>query len=60
MRISKWLSTKKSLDCYTNSPCLCLRKCFENSVENMHTDVRDLRVKSKVWGSFQGGKVNNH
>ena len=44
MRISKWLSTKKSLDCYTNSPCLCLRKCFENSVENMHTDVRDLRV----------------
>ena len=29
-------------------------------MENMHTDVRDLRVKSKVWGSFQGAKVNNH
>ena len=29
-------------------------------MENMHTDVRDLRVKTKVWGSFQGGKVYNH
>ena len=29
-------------------------------MENMHTDVRDLRVKSKVCGSFQGAKVNNH
>ena len=29
----------------TNSPCQHLRKCIENSMENMHTDVRLLRVK---------------
>ena len=24
----------------TNSPCQCFRKCTENNIENMHTDVR--------------------
>ena len=28
-------------DCLANSPCQHLRKCIENSMENMHIDVRD-------------------
>ena len=36
----------KKLDCKTNSPCQYHWKCLENSVENMHTDVRVYRVKS--------------
>ena len=31
---------KKALDSKTNSPCQHLSKCLENSMENMHTDVR--------------------
>ena len=32
--------TKEALDCKTNSPCQYNRKCIENSVEKMYTDVR--------------------
>ena len=32
--------TKAALDCYTYSPCQPLWKCMENSMENMHVDVR--------------------
>ena len=35
---------KAALDCNTNSPCRYLSKCKEDSIENMHTDVRVLRV----------------
>ena len=38
--------TEEALDCYTNSPCQHLSKCMENSMENMHTDVR-LKVKTQ-------------
>ena len=38
---------KKALDCKTNSPCQNLRKCLENSIESMHTDVWVRRVKSE-------------
>ena len=31
---------RETLDCRTNSPCQHLRKCKENSMENMHIDVR--------------------
>ena len=34
-----WSPTKEAPDCQTNSPQLHLRKCIENSMENMHTDV---------------------
>ena len=39
MRIKEMITTKEALDCCRNSPCQCLRKCIENSMENMHTDV---------------------
>ena len=42
----KWSATQKALDCWSNSPCQHLRKCIENSLENMHTDVRVWRVNS--------------
>ena len=35
----KWSPTKGALNCWTNSPYQHLRKCIENSKENMHTDV---------------------
>ena len=38
---------KKALDCKTNSPCQNLRKCIENSIESMQTDVWVRRVKSE-------------
>ena len=28
----------------TNSPCQRFRKCLENNMENMHTDVRVYRI----------------
>ena len=31
---------KAALDCNTNPPCWHLSKCKEDSIENMHTDVR--------------------
>ena len=31
--------TEEAIDCKTNSPCKCVRKCIEISVENLHTDV---------------------
>ena len=34
----------EAYDCYTNSPCQHLRKCIENSMENMSADVRMQRV----------------
>ena len=36
---------KEVFDWQTNSPCQHLRRCIKNSMENMHTDVRVLRVK---------------
>ena len=31
---------KQALDFKKNYPCLHFRKCMENSMGNMHTDVR--------------------
>ena len=39
MRIKEMIITEEPLDCLTNSPCRHFRKCIENSMENMHTDV---------------------
>ena len=36
----KLSATKEAPDCLTNSPGQYLKKCIENTVENMHTDVR--------------------
>ena len=33
--------------CETKSPCKLLRKCIENSMENMHTDLRVKKAKHK-------------
>ena len=41
------INTLRGFDCLTNSPCQYQRKCIENSVENMGTDVRVSRVNSK-------------
>ena len=47
MRIKEMINTLRGFDCLTNSPCQYHRKCIENSVENMGTDVRVSRVNSK-------------
>ena len=39
---------KESLDCHTNSPCQLSRKCVENSMENLHTDVRVSSVNERA------------
>ena len=55
MRIKEISPTEEALDRYTNSPCQHLSKCMENSLENMHTDVRlkvntqCLKIDSKNW-----------
>ena len=36
----KYQETKETLDCKTNSPCQYPRKCMENSMQNLDTDVR--------------------
>ena len=36
----KWSPTKEALDCWSNSPCKHCKKCMENSMKNMHSDVR--------------------
>ena len=33
------ISTEEALNCLTNSPRQNLRKCIENTMENMNTDV---------------------
>ena len=55
--------TKEALDCYTNSPCQHLRKCMENSMENMLTDIRlkvnnqCLKIDSKNWSLQRVNKL---
>ena len=39
---------KKALDREKNSSCHHLRKCLENSMENMHSDVTVKRVKNNA------------
>ena len=39
---------KEALYYWTNSPCQHPRKCIENSMENMHSDVRVYRVKATL------------
>ena len=43
----KWSPIGETLNCETKSPCKLLRKCIENSMENMHTDVTVKKVKHK-------------
>ena len=40
------ITYEKALDCYTNSPYKHARKCLENGIEIVDTDVRVLRVKA--------------
>ena len=40
IRIKEMIGTLMSSDCETNSPCQYPRKCIENSMENMLTDVK--------------------
>ena len=42
----KWSTITEALDRQANSPCQHLWKCIENSMENVHTDVRVERVKT--------------
>ena len=44
----KWSLTEEALACHTNSPWQHLRKCIEIGMENMHTDVRVVRVKTMI------------
>ena len=39
---------KEAFDCQTNSPRRYLWKCIKSSMENMHTDVRMLRVNKYI------------
>ena len=39
MTINEMITRKEALDCLTNSPYQNLRKCIENSMENVHADV---------------------
>ena len=39
-RIKEMIPNQRTSCLLTNSPCAHLRKCVENSVENMHTDIR--------------------
>ena len=43
----KWSSTREALDCWTHSLCQYHRKCRENSMENMHTDLR--LIDQGIW-----------
>ena len=39
---------KEIITCCTNSPYQHLKECIENSMENMHTDLRVERVKRVI------------
>ena len=39
---------KEAFDFKTNSPSQHFKKCIENSMENMHTDVRESKVKEDI------------
>ena len=57
MRIKEMITSIEALDFLSNSPCQHLRKCKENSMENIHTDVRVQRVK-QIWTYWLNGKVS--
>ena len=46
--LRKWSPTKETLDCLTNSHFQHLRKCIENSIESVCTDVREQTAKILV------------
>ena len=52
MRIKEMINTLRGFECLTNSPCQYQRKCIENSVENMGTDVR---VSKLILKQFKTG-----
>ena len=54
-RIKEMILNKRSSWLSTDSLCQHLRKCIENSMENMHTDVRVQRVKEN-----QDGDINKN
>ena len=39
MRTREMINNQRTVDCSTNSPFQTPKKCLENSMENMHTDV---------------------
>ena len=38
----------KVLNCFKIPPCQHLRKCIENSMENMHTDIKMKMIKCTI------------
>ena len=48
IRTKEVIANQSSFDCSRNSPCLYQRKCIENSMENMDTDVRVERANTSV------------
>ena len=57
MKIKEMITSIEALDFLSNSPCQHLGKCKENSMENIHTDVRVQRVK-QIWAYWLNGKVS--
>ena len=53
------ITNEKSFDRQTKSPCQHLRKCIENSMKNMHTDVKGWRVKSLTMNCSTGTRQHN-
>ena len=52
VRIKEMILNKRSSWLSTDSPYQYLRKCIENSMENMHTDVRVERAKENQDSDF--------
>ena len=40
---------------YTDSHCQLLRKCIENSTENIHTDIKNFEIFHTFGGQGRGG-----
>ena len=48
----KWSPTEKALDCQRNSPYQHLRWCKQNSMENMHPEVRMWKAYTYLYIFF--------
>ena len=48
MKERKLLQTQEGLDSGINSPCKYLKKCIENSMEKLHTDITVQRLKQQL------------
>ena len=56
---SNSISPYEALDCQTNSLCQYRKKCIENSMENIDTDVReDLHTRKDDTDENGGSRVH--